>query len=177
MTQPRAGRQLEGRELLERQRAVQATALPGPRVLAVGVRLAGNLGQLLRAADAAGVSEVLLAGAADFDPRVVRKVSRNCDESVPWRVLPVEDALAAAPRPLVAVELTSSSVSVVDAPLRGPCTLVVGGERDGIPAAVLERCDFAMHVPMYGRNGSMNVTHALAIALHEWRRHNPAAAG
>ncbi|WP_373693577.1 hypothetical protein [Limnofasciculus baicalensis] len=34
---------------------------------------------------------------------------------------------------------------------------------------MLEHCQQAVQIPMYGVNGSMNVTHALAIVLFEWR--------
>lgn len=71
---------------------------------------------------------------------------------------------------MIAVELTSRSIDLFKTTLPEECTLVVGNEEHGIPAAVLELCQQAVHIPMFGVNGSINVTHALAIARFEWRR-------
>jgi tRNA G18 (ribose-2'-O)-methylase SpoU len=73
-------------------------------------------------------------------------------------------------QPLIALELTSTSRAIFTTELPADCTFVIGSERHGIPAALLSACDSAIHIPMYGTNGSMNVTHALGVALFEWRR-------
>ena len=178
MTDGSAGRQLEGRELEQRQRILRASAGPGPSVVAVDVRTPENVGHLLRVADAAGCAEVLVVPRGELSPKIVRRAARMCDQHVRWRFTTEDEAMATAVgwgHPLWAVELTTASVSLFESHLRGPCTWVVGGERAGIPEGVLARCQRAVHVPMFGVNGSMNLTHALAIALFEWRRQNPAS--
>jgi tRNA G18 (ribose-2'-O)-methylase SpoU len=48
--------------------------------------------------------------------------------------------------------------------------LVVGAEREGLPAAVLERCDERVSIPQPGGGDSLNVALAGAIALYELSR-------
>jgi tRNA G18 (ribose-2'-O)-methylase SpoU len=73
-------------------------------------------------------------------------------------------------QPLLGLEISTNSKSILATTLPNPCTILVGGERYGVPSDLLARCQQVVHIPMYGVNGSMNVTHALAIALFEWRR-------
>ena len=73
-------------------------------------------------------------------------------------------------QPLIAIEITSASDNLFETTLPDKCTLVVGNERQGIDEKILNVCHHAIHLPMFGNNGSMNVSHALAITLYEWRR-------
>lgn len=169
------GRQLDGDELVQRQGDQRLHSVAGPTVLAVGLRTPENVGSLLRLADAAGCAEVVVVVSASLNDKNIRKTARNCHQLVKWRFASEEDALShvtSVGHPVVALEMTTCSRSIFDATLKGPCTLVVGGEREGIPPHVLKRCHAAVHIPMFGVNGSMNVTHALAVALFEWRRQN-----
>jgi tRNA G18 (ribose-2'-O)-methylase SpoU len=91
---------------------------------------------------------------------------------VSWDVYRVEQFLQAQDsfQPLIALEITSTSRAIFSAELPADCAFVIGNERHGIPKAILSVCQQAIHIPMYGTNGSMNVTHALGVALYEWRR-------
>jgi tRNA G18 (ribose-2'-O)-methylase SpoU len=176
MARDRVGRQLEGWELDQRQRQARDTVIPGPRVLAVDVRTPENVGHILRVSEAAGCADVLVVPHAPFSMKVVRRTARECDRTVRWRLASLHDATAQAAAwgdPLVALELTTGSSSLHDTRLPRACTVVLGGERAGIPPSVLEACALAVHIPMFGLNGSMNITHALAVALFEWRRQHP----
>jgi len=51
--------------------------------------------------------------------------------------------------------------------LEGDAVLVVGAERDGLPAAVLERCEERASIPQPGGGDSLNVAMAGTIALYE----------
>jgi tRNA G18 (ribose-2'-O)-methylase SpoU len=72
---------------------------------------------------------------------------------------------------LVGVEITNQS-KALDEYLREeapqPTILVLGAEQSGISKEVLEVLDGCVHIPMYGRNSSLNVATALAIALSAW---------
>jgi tRNA G18 (ribose-2'-O)-methylase SpoU len=171
MTNP--GEQLDGQLLYERQLARRAAdPAPGPAIIAAGLRNAENIGAVLRLADAAGCREAVFVGGDLPDQRRVRQAARSCDALVSWRLAGDAQfaAEAAAYRPLIAIEITDRSVDLFACQLPPQCALVIGGERHGIPADLLAMCAMAAHIPMYGVNGSMNVTHALAIALFEWRR-------
>ncbi len=174
MTPSQPGEQLHGQALYERQKELLAAPgyLPGPTVVAIGLQMAVNVGAALRLADAAGCARVIFVNDFEYKLKRVRKTALNCIELVDWAVM-LPEAFAEEIRalaPLVALELTSRSTSIFETPLPQACTFVMGSERHGIPPDILGQCKQAVHIPMFGVNGSMNVTHALAIALFEWRR-------
>lgn len=170
------GHQLEGRTLYERQKNLRAsqTFAPAPAIIAAGLQLPVNMGSLLRLADAVGTSQVIFAGTKSSPAMLIglRRTASNCDTLVDWKFCPLDEFIQHAEsfQPLIAIELTSESHSLFEVELPNQCAFVIGSERYGIPDALLAHCQQAVHIPMYGVNGSMNVTHALAIALFEWRR-------
>jgi tRNA G18 (ribose-2'-O)-methylase SpoU len=170
------GEQLEGSQLYERQIAVRASSrLPAPTIVAVGLRVPENVGSVLRLADAAGSPNVLFVGRGVYteaDMARIHRTARNCEVFVQWEFCGISEfhRRAAYLRPMIALELTTVSQDIFETTLPEKCAIVIGGERHGIPEDVLNECDSAVYIPMYGVNGSMNVTHALAIALFEWRR-------
>lgn len=169
-----AGKQLDSKTLFERQKALREAGdlLPGPVVVALGLTVPENHGMVLRLADAAGASRVIFVNEQAPIRARLRKTARNADNLVPWQVVSIASFLQEIETlaPLIAVELTTQSTNLFTTQLPKTCTLVVGSEQYGIADEVLEKCQSAVHIPLYGVNSSMNVTHALAIALFEWRR-------
>lgn len=170
-----AGAQLDSQTLYARQKRFRETviAAKGPAIVAAGLRVPENLGMVLRLADAAGATRVVFVNEQEPIQARIRKTARNADTFIPWEICDTETFLqkhAASLQPLIAVELTTHSANLFETELPEHCTIVVGGEQHGIPAEILRVCERAVHIPMYGVNGSMNVTHALAVALFEWRR-------
>ena len=125
-----------------------------------GVGDPGNLGTLVRTADAFGAAVVLLAGCADpTGPKALRASAGSI-----WRV-PILDAAMGKRVALVA----HGGEPLADVDLRGPVTFLLGAERAGLPADVQRDVDAT--IPIAAE--SLNVAAAGAIALYEWRRHNP----
>ncbi len=130
------------------------------------------MGSVFRLADAAGVREIVLAGTTPRPPHAkIRKTARSTEERVPYRY--VEDAVTYLEEArgrgahVVALEITDRSVSVFDFTLPGgEFILIAGAEQGGVPQELLARCDAAIHLPMYGRNTSMNVAVALGAAVY-----------
>lgn len=120
----------------------------------------GNVGTLLRAADAFDAFVALSAGCADVtNPRALR-ASAGAVFRVPT------GRFDDAPRPWVAL------VAHGGEPLeqaRGT-TLVLGAEREGLPEDVRRRCKAQATIPLPGDAESLNVAMAGAIALYEARR-------
>jgi RNA methyltransferase, TrmH family len=119
----------------------------------------GNVGTLIRTADAFGAAVQLSHGCADpTGPKALRASAGSI-----WRVplgsfapTGVRVALSAdAGRPLAEIDLS------------GPVTFLLGAEREGLPATV-ER-DLDARIPIESAE-SLNVAAAGAIALYEWRR-------
>jgi len=121
----------------------------------------GNVGTLLRTADAFGAFLALSDGSADpTGPKAVR-ASMGAIFRVP--VGRFEDA----PGRRVALSARAGT-PLPELELGGATTFVLGSERDGLPADVAAACDEVAHIPI--RSESLNVAAAGAIALYELRR-------
>jgi tRNA G18 (ribose-2'-O)-methylase SpoU len=169
-----AGRQTDSQQLFEQQRRSRSD-IAAPAIIADGIHTPENMGAVLRLAEAAGSPSVLFIEPEKFDacsPQKIHKAARGAEKTVVWDSCG-RDEFFAQPQQTetrTAVELTDTSVSILEASLPAHCVFVIGNERQGISPAMLASCQQSVHIPMYGTNGSMNVTHALAITLFEWRR-------
>jgi RNA methyltransferase, TrmH family len=123
----------------------------------------GNLGTLLRAADAFGAGVALSDGCADpTGPKAVR-ASMGSVFRVPLCGFdePARTRIALVP---------SGGVPLPELHLDGNAVLVLGAEREGLPPEVLDRCDERASIPQPGGGDSLNVALAGAIALYELTR-------
>jgi RNA methyltransferase, TrmH family len=121
----------------------------------------GNVGTLIRSADALGPAFVALSdGSADpTGPKAVR-ASMGAIFRVP--VVAYDDVPG---RRVALVAHGGSPLKDVD--LSGPTTFVLGAERGGLPEEVLATCDERATIPLAGNSESLNVGTAGAIALYE----------
>ena len=123
----------------------------------------GNVGTLLRTADAFGAAVALSPGSADpLGPKALR-ASAGAIFRVPllaWDEAPgTKVALVArAGRPLAELELA------------GPVTFLLGAEREGLPEEILAAADELATIPTPGPAESLNVAVAGAVALYERAR-------
>jgi tRNA G18 (ribose-2'-O)-methylase SpoU len=144
------------------------------RLLAHDVDIALNIGVLFRIADALGVAHLHLSGSSPVPPDAkIRKAARSADKFVAHSYaadpLAVVGALKADGWRIVSLELTTRSVDVRElaiAPDDRIC-LIVGAEKAGVCQALLDASEATVHIPMRGRNSSMNVANACAIAVWE----------
>jgi TrmH family RNA methyltransferase len=124
----------------------------------------GNVGALIRSADAFGAAVALSDGCADpTGPKAVRASAGSI-----WRVPLLPFAQTHGRR--VAL-VASGGEPLGDVDLHGQTVFLVGAEREGLPAEV-ER-DAEAWIPIGGAE-SLNAAVAGAIALYEWRRQNEA---
>lgn len=135
-----------------------------------GVEKPGNLGAILRTADAAGVSAVIAAGpATDWgNPNVVR-ASKGTVFSVPVASAGSSRVLEwLADRSLTLVASTpASELSPTDVDLTVPTAIAVGSEKHGLPGHWLAHADVRVRIPMFGRADSLNVATSAAILTYE----------
>jgi TrmH family RNA methyltransferase len=124
----------------------------------------GNLGTLLRTADALGPAFVALsAGCADPTGPKALRASAGAVFRVPLA------AFEEAPAPRVAL-VPQGGVPLPELDLRERVSFVLGAEREGLPDDVLAACESRATIPQAGAAESLNVAVAGAIALYEWRR-------
>lgn len=147
-------------------------------VLAHNLQIAGNVGSLFRLADAFGVEKLYLSGSTQTPPRYkIRKAARSADKHIPYEyqasALNLVQQLKADGYCIVALEITNSSLDIRNFSLpKGQKTcLLIGAENHGIAPELLAQTDYAVHIAMFGKNSSMNVVNACAIALHELVQH------
>jgi RNA methyltransferase, TrmH family len=139
-------------------------------LVCAGLEKPGNLGAILRTADAAGVEAVIAADAVtDWgNPNVVR-ASKGTVFSVPVGTGTSDQVLDwIAVRGLRIVAATPDARDLVtDADLTGPTAIAVGAEQTGLSADWLERADIRVRIPMFGRADSLNVSTSAAIITYE----------
>lgn len=131
----------------------------------------GNLGTMLRTADAAGIGGVvLLKGCVDiYAPKTVRS-SMGSLFHVPVVSGVAEDKFIAEAKD-AGYELLVTSLEGADnlykADLGGRIAFVMGNEAGGVSASLLERADKRVFIPMAGRAESLNVAMAAGIVMFE----------
>ncbi len=139
-------------------------------IVAESVEKPGNLGAILRTADAAGVDALLVC-----DPRVdlwnpnVIRASRGAVFAVP--TVETENALALAwlrsrkMRVLAATPSARESYTFVD--LKQPTAIAVGTEDEGLTDFWMSNADVQVLIPMIGKVNSLNVSIAAALIVYE----------
>ena len=139
-------------------------------VLAESVEKPGNLGAMLRTADAAGVDALLVCDPRTdlYNPNVVR-ASRGTLFSVRTAVTKNEEAFSWLKTHgiLVLAATPHTAVSYTDVDLCQPVCLAVGTEDDGLTDYWMERADLRVGIPMVGKVNSLNVSTSTAILLYE----------
>ncbi len=168
-------------ELNDLAHARTASGAP-PFLLAVdGVTDPGNLGALLRSAECAGVSGVVLPKhrAVHITPTVT-KAAAGAVEYLPMTLV--------GGLPSAINELKAAGVWVIGLDMGGdtdlfnlevadqPVCLVMGAEGKGLSRLVRERCDAVASIPLIGELSSLNVSAAGALACFEVTRRRLAAA-
>jgi RNA methyltransferase, TrmH family len=135
-----------------------------------GVEKPGNLGAILRTADAAGVAAVIATDpVTDWgNPNVIR-ASKGTVFSVPVAASTTRAVLAwlAAHSIRLVATTPGAELLVTEADFSGPTAIAVGSESDGLPDEWLSQADVLVRIPMFGRADSLNVATAAAVACYE----------
>lgn len=144
---------------------------PDSLFLAVeGIEKPGNLGTMLRTADAAGASGVIVCDPTTdpFNPNVVR-ASIGCLFSIPLVVTSSVDAIAWCRDRRVRTVATTPDTSrlIWQADLTGAVTLVIGSEQYGLSDRWLAGADEKVRIPMQGSADSLNAAMAAGVVLFE----------
>ncbi|MDU2066120.1 MAG: RNA methyltransferase [Sporomusaceae bacterium] len=138
-------------------------------VLADGIQDPGNLGTLIRTADAAGCDGVLLIQSVDvYNPKVVRAsmgslfhlpvLSAEADLILQW--------LQAEQISLYGTSV-ENAVSYYNVDWRPSCCIAFGNEGQGMSSFVKKYCDGFVHIPLIGKAESLNVSISAAVILYE----------
>jgi len=130
----------------------------------------GNLGAILRTADAAGVDAVIVCDPQTdiYNPNVVRS-SIGCLFTVPLAVCNSEEAIAWMKSHHIAIYCTylKAAVPYTEVDFAKPSAIVMGTESEGITPKWVAAADRNIIIPMQGSADSMNVSTAAAVVVFE----------
>jgi RNA methyltransferase, TrmH family len=133
----------------------------------------GNLGAILRTADAAGVDAVIICDPQTdvFNPNVIRS-SLGCLFSVKVAICDTQDYFRWAAENKIKTMLASVQASqpYYEADMKQPLALIFGTEADGLSAIWYKSENIAITIPMEGQIDSLNVSASAAILVFEARR-------
>ncbi|MDR2539435.1 MAG: RNA methyltransferase [Chlamydiales bacterium] len=139
-------------------------------VIAEAIEKPGNLGTILRSADAAGVDGVIVCDRCTdiYNPNVVRAsvgtvFTTSVVEATSQEVL----HLMRANQIRVVAATPSASQEFTEADLTGPIAIAVGTEQLGLSDFWMKQADICVRIPMHGVADSLNVATATTLLLYE----------
>ena len=134
----------------------------------------GNIGTLIRSADAFGAAAVVVSGhAADpYDPKSVRASTGSIFALPIVRVDGPDEVLGWAARTGVQLVGTDEHgvLDVAEHDLTGPTALLIGNETSGLSAAWRSAADVLVRIPITGAASSLNAATAATVVLYETSR-------
>lgn len=145
-------------------------------VLLDNIRSMYNVGSIFRTSDSIMIQKLYLTGYTPTpEKKEVKKTALGSTESVEWEYYkdPVEliKKLKSDGIKIVALEITDESIPYTEINHHDfPMCLIIGNEITGIQNNILELCDMAIELPMYGIKHSLNVAVAYGIAIYELRK-------
>ncbi|MDR1736306.1 MAG: 23S rRNA (guanosine(2251)-2'-O)-methyltransferase RlmB [Oscillospiraceae bacterium] len=136
-----------------------------------GVEDEGNLGAVIRSAEAAGAHGVVIPKrrSAGLSP-VTLKASAGAAEHIPVARVPgIPACLRALKERGVWVYGADAGGGsrLFETDFSGACAIVVGAEGRGLSKLTAECCDFLVSIPMRGKVGSLNVSAAAAVMVYQ----------
>lgn len=157
---------------------VTSVAKAGLIVVLHELRDPGNVGTIIRSADAAGATAVVLTGQSvdPFNPKTLR-ASAGSIFHLPVLVASIDAALAYFSDTQLLATVVRGGRSHREVDFSMPSVVVIGNEADGLDAATIERCATTISIPMDGRSESLNAGVAASLIAFEalWQRGDAAA--
>jgi len=139
------------------------------------IRSCHNVGAMFRTADACGVTKLFLVGYTSCPPKPqIDKVSLGAEQWMPWEHRKDLKRLILSLKKkgvvIVGLEKTADSWPLTTGLKQiknEDLALIVGNEVEGISAEIIKLCNLVVHIPMYGKKESLNVSVAAGIAMYE----------
>jgi TrmH family RNA methyltransferase len=147
---------------------------PAPMILVLaGLQDPGNVGTLLRSAEAFAASGILLlpGTASPWNPKALRASAGSAFRVPAINASEAEalDLLAQHNIPAIAA-VARGGTPLADAPLAGPCALLIGNEGAGLSETLIAAAAHRITIPMPGKVESLNAAIAGSLLLYEAAR-------
>lgn len=133
-----------------------------------------NIGSLFRISEAFGVENIIFLGKdIPLTPRKINKTSRSTHLYVPHQIIEETSELITYllenKFEIIALEITNNSkpLKEIIIPENKKIAVLIGSEINGISDELLKISNQIVHINMFGKNSSMNVSHATSVVLYE----------
>jgi TrmH family RNA methyltransferase len=158
-----------------KQAAILAPFSPGPRDVALaleGIRDPGNLGTIIRTADAVGVRHIVLIGETcdPFSPETVRATMGSLFGVALTRLPTTKFSAALDEWGGEVVATDAGATTDYRRVYQRPTLLLMGSEGSGLSPALVAKANVSVRIPMPGQAESLNVATATALMLYEIKR-------
>ncbi|MFD2827046.1 TrmH family RNA methyltransferase [Leeuwenhoekiella polynyae] len=139
-----------------------------------GLSSPANAGSLFRLADALGIAHLYFCNSSiNFESTRLKRTARSSEKSIAFSEVEDLAALLSTLKTegyvILGLELTTTSQPLSEFATHNfeKIALVLGNERHGISDAILNLTNHSIYIPMRGKNSSMNVSQAAAIAAYQ----------
>lgn len=132
------------------------------------IRDPGNLGTIVRTAEAAGARVIMSPNCVDiFNPKVARSTMGTIFR-VPFAVCPICEAMARLKEEGVTVcaAVLDGSIPYNEMNVDGPCAFIIGNEANGVSPEAADAADIKVRIPMKGMVESLNAAVSAAILMY-----------
>ena len=146
----------------------------GKYVVLYGLQDPGNMGTVIRTADAFGIDGIILCGSCDlYNPKTVRSTMGSLFRE---RISIVNDPdqlfglLKEQNVQTMAAVIDADAVKVTEMPHSGTQAVFIGNEGRGLPPETAQRCDMRITIPMQGSINSLNAAMAAGVIMWEMKK-------
>ncbi len=143
----------------------------GAIIIADRIKTPDNVGAILRLAGNIGSKKVIFTEQLELNQTKIEKIARNSLQYLEIEILSYQ-TIAERYTSIIAIETSSAATNIYKTTLEQNAVFAVGNEKYGISEELLKLCQKHVYIPMPGAVKSLNVSHALSIALFEWYRQN-----
>ena len=141
-------------------------------VLLDSLKVAHNIGTILRLSDSLLIKKVFICGNTIIPPNhKIKSSSRGAEKWVDWEY--VEDATVVVKElkkqgvSIISVEVTDKSIDYREYKASFPALYIFGREYDGVSQELLDLSDFTIHLPLLGMSNSINVSTCASVVLYD----------
>lgn len=146
-----------------------------PIIIADDIRTPENMGSIIRLGANIGAQKIIFVSekASEFKNFKINKTASGAVEKTDWKI--VENFTAAKELipndySIIAIETAEKSENIFKTKFPEKVAFVVGNEVKGISHEIMQQINKCLYIPIPGPISSLNVTHALSVALFEWYR-------
>jgi len=155
--------------VIKAHRFFKPQPLEGPVVILDNLLTPENIGACLRLAGNMASPKVIVTGKQTNLTEKIKRISRNSANYVSVVFLNDAEVLERYEN-IIAIETSDKAENIYDFSWPKNCALVVGNEKFGIREEFLKLIKKQVYIPIPGKVQSLNVSHALGVALFEWYR-------